>query len=440
MRVCVVGGGGREHALAHVLARTAEVVVAPGGPGMVAPGGPGMVAGDRRPVTCTEAPPEEVAADLFVIGPEAPLVDGMADRLRARGARVCGPGADGARLEASKAWTKELVEAAGVPTASYATFTDAAQAVRHLRGRPGPWVVKADGLAGGKGVLVTHSLDEACADVEAKLAGKAFGQAGRRVVIEEALSGPEVSIMALCDGRRALPLAPAQDFKRLGDGGAGPNTGGMGAHSPVPVAGADLVGQVMDEVVEPTVAALGRRGIDYRGVLYAGLMLTEDGPKLVEYNVRFGDPEAQAVLPRLDVDLVGLLAEVADGRLGTVPVFGHDACVSVVMAAKGYPAQPCPGDIITGVEEASALEGVTVFHAGTARDPGGHLVTAGGRVLDVTATGPTLAAARGRAYAGVERIAWAGAHWRRDIALEAAPAAPAAPTPTAGAVPEAAVR
>lgn len=425
LRVCVVGGGGREHALAHVLSRTADVLVTPGNPGV---GGEGLGEGlglGHGAVASTSAPPEEIAADLFVVGPEVPLVEGLADRLRAGGARVFGPGADGARLEGSKAWMKEVLVAAGVPTASYATFTDPVEAVRHLRQRPGPWVVKTDGLAGGKGVLVTDSLDEACADVEAKLAGHSFGRAGRRVVLEEALSGPEVSLLVLCDGRHVLPLAPAQDFKRLGDGDAGPNTGGMGACSPVPVAAPRVVDQVMDEVLEPTLAELLRRGIDYRGVLYAGLMLTEAGPRLIEYNVRFGDPEAQVVLPRVEGDLAEVLAEVADGCLRTAPAFRPDACVSVVMAAKGYPSNPCLGDIITGVEEAGDLEGVTVFHAGTALDSEGRLVTAGGRVLDVTATGPSLAVARDRAYAGVERIAWAGAQWRRDIAQSASQASEA---------------
>jgi phosphoribosylamine--glycine ligase len=413
VRVCVVGSGGREHALAWVLARTAEVVVSPGNPGTTTREGSGRV-------SSTPAPPEEVDADLYVIGPEAPLVEGLADRLRSRGAAVFGPGADGARLEGSKSWMKEVLRHAGVPTARSATFTSLGDARRWLESTPGPFVVKTDGLAAGKGVLVTDSLAEAVADVEAKLSGRAFGEAGRRVVLEEALSGPELSVLAVCDGRRAVPLAPAQDFKRVGDADAGPNTGGMGAYSPVPVASAEVVGQVMHEAVEPLVAELRRRGIDYRGVLYAGLMLTPDGPKVVEFNVRFGDPEAQVVLPRLSGDLAEMLLAAAEGRPGEDPHFVADACLTVVMAAEGYPATPRRGDMIAGVEEAESIEGVTVFHAGTALDDEARLVTAGGRVLDVTALAPTLDQARQRAYAAAERIRWPGAHYRRDIAREAA--------------------
>ena len=304
MRVCVIGSGGREHALAHVLARTAEVVVTPGSPGI-----PGSVA----------TPPGEVDADLYVVGPEAPLVAGMADELRAAGRLVFGPGADGARLEGSKAWMKEVVEAAGVPTARYATFTEPEPAIEYLRTLPGPWVTKTDGLAAGKGVLVATSVDDAIADVRAKLAGETFGDAGRTVVVEEGMTGPELSLLAVCDGTRAVALAPAQDFKRVGDGDTGPNTGGMGAYSPVPAVDDALVDDVMARFVAPTLAELRRRGIDYRGVLYAGLMLTPDGPRLVEYNARFGDPEAQVVLPRMTTDLAELLAAAAAGDLTRAP-------------------------------------------------------------------------------------------------------------------------
>ncbi|MGH2475694.1 MAG: phosphoribosylamine--glycine ligase, partial [Candidatus Limnocylindrales bacterium] len=363
MRVCVVGSGGREHALAHVLARTADVVVTPGNPG---------IPGSRT------TPPEEVEADLFVVGPEAPLVDGLADRLRGAGRLVFGPGADGARLEGSKAWMKDLLAAAAVPTARYGSYADAAAALGFLRTLPGPWVVKTDGLAAGKGVLVTARLDEAEDDVRAKLSGESFGDAGRTVVIEEGLAGPELSVLAICDGTRAVPLAPAQDFKRVGDGDTGPNTGGMGAYSPVPSAGDDVVGTVMDRFVEPTLAELRRRGIDYRGVLYAGLMLTPDGPRLLEYNVRFGDPEAQVVLPRLTGDLAELLAAAAAGDLRRAPPpgFGPDACVTVGLASEGYPGEPRRGDVIEGID-AAASQGAVVFAAGVARDGDGRLVTAG---------------------------------------------------------------
>jgi phosphoribosylamine--glycine ligase len=405
MRVCVVGSGGREHALAHALGRTADVVVTPGNPG---------IAGS------IPAPAEEVDADLYVIGPEQPLVDGLADRLRAKGKLVFGPGADGARLEGSKAWMKQVLADAGVPTARYGAFTEVGQAVEFLKSLPGPYVVKTDGLAAGKGVLVTDSLDEAAEDVRAKLSGAAFGDAGRAVVIEEGLTGPELSILAVCDGTRAVALPPAQDFKRVGDGGTGPNTGGMGAYSPVPVAGADVVDAVMEKAVAPTLAALRGHGIDYRGVLYAGLMLTPEGPKVLEYNVRFGDPEAEVVLPRLSSDLAALLAEAAAGDLRSEPAFVADACVTVVLASEGYPASPRTGDVIEGLDEASALPGVTVFCAGVGSDDAGSLVTAGGRVLDVTATGATIAEARERAYAAVSRIHWPGMHHRTDIAADAA--------------------
>ncbi|HEX2119752.1 MAG TPA: phosphoribosylamine--glycine ligase [Acidimicrobiales bacterium] len=405
MRVCVVGAGGREHALAAALARTAEVVVTPGNPGI-----PGS----------TPQPPETIDTDLFVVGPETPLVDGLADRLRAAGKLVFGPGVDGARLEGSKAWMKELLQEAGVPTAGYGVFTEVEPAVAFLQTLPGRWVVKTDGLAAGKGVLVTDSFDHAAADVEAKLSGEAFGDAGRRVVIEEWLDGPELSLLCVCDGHRAVPLAPAQDFKRLSEGDAGPNTGGMGAYSPVPMAGPDVVAQVMERAIEPTVAALRSRGVDYRGVLYAGLMLTADGPKVLEYNVRFGDPEAQVVLPRSTGDLAALLAEAAAGRLVSAPSFDDRAAVTVVLATEGYPFSPRTGDVIQGLDEADALTDVTVFRAGVGRDERGRLVTAGGRVLNVTALGDDLAAARATAYDAVCRISWPGMQYRPDIAGDAA--------------------
>jgi phosphoribosylamine--glycine ligase len=405
VRVCVIGSGGREHALAHVLDRTADVVVTPGSPGI-----PGS----------TPTPPGDVEADLYVVGPEAPLVAGLADELRAAGKLVFGPGADGARLEGSKAWMKEVVAAAGVPTARYAAFTEAEPAVEFMRSLPGPWVVKTDGLAAGKGVLVATSLDEAIADVRAKLAGESFGEAGRTVVVEEGMTGPELSLLAICDGARAVSLAPAQDFKRAGDGDTGPNTGGMGAYSPVPGVDDALVADVMAGFVEPTLAELRRRGIDYRGVLYGGLMLTPDGPKLVEFNVRFGDPEAQVVLPRLATDLAELLAAAAAGDLSQAPppAFSDDACVTVVLATEGYPVAPRTGDVIDGIAAAEAT-GATVFCAGVAGGEAGDLVTAGGRVLAVTATGPTVAAARDHAYRAADLISWPGLHRRNDIALEA---------------------
>ena len=402
----VVGGDGRAHALAHVLGRSADVVVSGGNAGT-----PNAV----------DAPADELDGDLFVISPEAPLVDGLADRLRAQGKRVYGPGADGARLEGSKGWMKELVAKAGVPTARYGTFTDPGPALEFLRTMKPPYVVKTDGLAAGKGVLVTESLIDAEDDVKAKLAGSTFGAAGRTVVIEEGLSGPELSVLAVCDGRRAVPLDPAQDFKRALDGDRGPNTGGMGAYSPVPMAGDKLVGIVMDEFVEPTIAALRAEGIDYRGTLYAGLMLTPDGPKLLEYNCRFGDPESQVLLPRLSSDLGELLTAAADGDLGGhAPTFGRDAAVCVVTACPGYPEAPRTGAIIEGLATASASADTLVFCAGVSRDNDGRLVTAGGRVLNIVGMGPSIAAARERAYAGVQQISFAGMQYRHDIAAAAA--------------------
>ena len=405
MKVCVVGSGGREHALAVALGRTAEVVVTPGNPGI-----PGSV----------DTPATEIDADLFVVGPEQPLVDGLADTLRAKGKLVFGPGADGARLEGSKAFMKEVVAAAGVPTARYADFDDVDAAIAFLdtlpAGPDGGYVVKTDGLAAGKGVLVTTDRAEAEADIRDKLSGSSFGDAGRRVVIEERMVGPELSLLAVCDGQRGVALAPAQDYKRVGDGDAGPNTGGMGCYSPVPAATEAMVERVLDEFVTPTLAELRRRGIDYRGVLYVGLMLTADGPKLVEYNVRFGDPESQVVLPRMTSDLARLLAEAAAGELRSEPTFGEDACVAVACAVEGYPTSTRTGDVIEGLDRLDDLDGVQVLFAGVAAGDDGALVTAGGRVLYVCGTASEIEQARALAYQGVARLDWPGMHHRSDIA------------------------
>jgi phosphoribosylamine--glycine ligase len=414
----VVGSGGREHALAVALGRTADVIVTPGNPGITG------VTPEGHTIVSVATPAEQIEADLFVIGPEAPLVDGLADRLRASGKLVFGPGADGARLEGSKAFMKQVLDDAGVPTARFGVFDDPEAAKAYLRTLPGPWVIKTDGLAAGKGVLVTDSLADADADIDTKLSGAAFGSAGRTVVIEEGLAGPECSLLVLCDGERLAALAPAQDFKRRDDHDGGPNTGGMGAYSPVPFVDDVLVARLVDESVAPLVRALRGRGIDYRGVLYAGLMLTPAGPKVLEFNVRFGDPETQVVLPRLEGDLTGLLAEVASGSLRTRPRFTDAAAVCVVMASEGYPESPRTGDTVAGLNAAARIEGVTVFHAGTAWAGGaaagdGSVVTAGGRVLGVTALGPTIAEARSRAYRGVGAISWPGVHFRTDIAASA---------------------
>ncbi len=417
MKVCVVGSGAREHALAHVLARTAEVVVTPGNPGMA------------DPIVTTDAPVQEIEADLVVIGPEAPLVEGLADRLRADGRAVMGPGADGALLEGSKAFMKEMLATAGVPTARFAAF-DALQiddALAYLESMPGPWVVKTDGLAAGKGVLVTHSIEAARADVKAKLSGSAFGEAGRNIVIEEGLDGEECSLLVLCDGTSAVPLLPAQDFKRIADGDTGPNTGGMGAYSPMAHIDARLVDRFMDEAVEPLIAALRARGIDYRGVLYAGLMVGPDGTKVLEYNVRFGDPEAQVVLPLLASDAAELFMATATGRLNEIPApkFLDDSAVCVVLASPGYPDAPHTGDPIEGLDASgqsvAQVPGTMTFHAGTRRQsPNGRFRTAGGRVLAVTAVAPTIERARENAYAAAAPIHWDGFQIRTDIAADAA--------------------
>jgi len=407
VKVVVVGSGGREHALAQVLGRTAEVVVTPGNAGI-----PGS----------TPVPVEELVADgsvdLVVVGPEQPLVDGLADRLRAQGVRVFGPGADGARLEGSKAFMKELLAAARIPTARFGVFEDEEDALAFLRALPGPYVVKTDGLAAGKGVLVTADLAEAEADVRDKLSGTAFGDAGRRVVVEEYMSGPEVSVFAVCDGERTVCLPPAQDFKRVGDGDEGPNTGGMGAWSPLPFAPEDLAQQVAETFIEPTLAELRSRGIDYRGVLYAGLMLTSDGPKLLEYNVRFGDPDSQVVLVRMESDLAELLSAAADGDLRTVdaPFFSDQTAVLVVAASEGYPVSPRTGDRIEGVDDAEGVDGASVLFAGVTVDGTGSLVTSGGRVLNVIGTGADAAEARTRAYDALSHVTWPGMHHRADIA------------------------
>ncbi len=430
--VCVVGSGGREHALADVLARSADVVVTPGNPGMPR----ARSSSNGHEIRVSDLEPEAIDADLVVIGPEVPLVDGLADRLRALGRAVVGPGAQGAKLEGSKAFMKEMLNFAKIPTAQFSVF-DSNQCDDALKfldersssegwGASGLWVVKTDGLAAGKGVLVTGDIEVAKADVVAKLSGDAFSNSGRRVVIEEGLNGVECSLLVLCDGRNIAPLAPARDFKRIGSGDTGPNTGGMGAYSPLPDVDDRLVDRLMDEAVEPLVGAMISRGIDYRGVLYAGIMLTADGPKVLEYNVRFGDPETQVVLPRLADDLVDLLMGVADGNLASSlrsPRFASESSVCVVMAARGYPDAPLQGDVIWGLDDtgqlARSVPGVSVYHAGTTRDLNSSsrpFVTAGGRVLGISALGPTIEKARSLAYQGAESVNWDGCQVRDDIA------------------------
>jgi phosphoribosylamine--glycine ligase len=421
VRVLVVGGGGREHALVWKLAQSPLV------DGLFAvPGNAGI----EEAATCLRVRTEDVdglvgivedqAIDFTVIGPEAPLVDGLVDALAQRGHRAFGPTAAAARVEGSKVWAKDLCLRHGIPTGRAEAFDDVTRALMFLDAFEPPYVVKADGLAAGKGVVVAGSRQEAVEAIETSMVDRAFGPAGDRVLIEEFLEGREVSALALTDGKTVVPLVLAQDFKRVRDGDAGPNTGGMGAYSPVPFVDEATERRIRTEVLEPTVWALRDEGVEYRGVLYAGLMLTGDGPKVLEFNCRFGDPETQAIIPRLRSDLAEAALATAEGRLAETKLeWTPDACVTVVLASGGYPGPHETGLEITGLESATKLEGVVVFHAGTARRDG-RVVTAGGRVLAVSAVGKDLAAARERAYEACALIDFAGKHHRTDIAMEVA--------------------
>jgi phosphoribosylamine--glycine ligase len=411
-RCVVVGSGAREHALAWGLSKSADVLVTPGNPGIAAHG-----------LTCVDTPATQLDADLFVIGPELPLTQGLANELRDQGKLVLGPGRDGAQLEASKAYMKKFLHDAGVPTAKFGIFDAPGDACGFLETMTPPYVIKTDGLAAGKGVLVTHDLSEACADVRDKLSGNAFGDAGTTIVIEEGLDGEECSLLVLCDGQRAVPLVPAQDFKRVGENDTGANTGGMGAYAPMAAMSEDDVALVMASIVAPTLDELRRRGIDFRGVLYAGVMMSTSGPKLLEYNVRFGDPETEVLVPLYGADLYELLSSVASGELDVVPATNGKCAVSVVLSSHGYPESPRTGDVIDGLgvdgQLALPIEDVTIFHAGTTRDRDGRFLTSGGRVLAVTAVGDTLVQARERAYAAAEQITFDGRVMRHDIARSA---------------------
>jgi len=422
VRILVVGGGGREHALAWKLAasrRVTRLFCLPGNPGMAELGE--LVPGAAEDVEAVADAAARLKVDLTVVGPEGPLVRGIGEVFAARGLRLFGPGAAGARLEGSKAWARELMTGCGVPGPDFAVFDEPARARDYLLGRSAaPVVVKADGLAAGKGVVVARDAVEALEALKTIMEDRAFGEAGRRVVVEECLEGEEVSVLALVDGASIRQLAPAQDHKRLLDGDRGPNTGGMGAYSPAPVYAPDTARQVQAQILEPVAQELRKRGVAYRGVLYAGLMLTASGPKVLEFNVRFGDPEAQVVLPRLKTDLTELLEAVLEDRLDAVEVeFSRQAAICVVVASPGYPGSYPSGLPISGLERASRVTGVTLFHAGTARDAAGNLVTAGGRVLGVTALGGSLRLAVERAYEAVAYISFPGMHYRRDIARRA---------------------
>jgi len=416
MNILVIGGGGREHAIVWKIRQSPLA-----GTIYAAPGNPGMRGVTHIPLGTPEQLAEFALAhqvELTMVGPEAPLCDGVVDVFRSRGLRIFGPARAAAQLEGSKAFAKRFMVAHGIPTAASETFTAADSAIAYIRKMGAPIVVKADGLAAGKGVIVALTEAEAIDGVKLCFSG-AFGAAGNQVVVEEFLAGEEASILALVDGDTIVPLASSQDHKRIGDGDTGPNTGGMGAYSPAPVVTDAVWQQVKELVLDRFLAGCRQEKLDYRGVIYAGIMVTDKGIGVLEFNVRFGDPETQAVLMRLDSDLVEALVAVADKQLANVELkWGADPAVCVVMAAKGYPGTIEKGAVIAGLESAEA-EGAVVFHAGTALDVQGRFTVQGGRVLGVTARGVTVADAVARAYRAVDKIQWDGAYCRRDIASRA---------------------
>ena len=419
MNVLLIGSGGREHALALSLAkspRLSKLFIAPGNPGTAQVGENAVVdVADHSAVLnfC-----RLMRIEFVVVGPEQPLVEGLVDSLEAAGIAGFGPTRAAARLEGSKAFTKELCRRYSIPTAQFERFTDREAALNYVRARGAPVVVKADGLASGKGVIIAQSLAEAEAAIESMFSG-AFGSAGAEIVVEELLEGEEISFFALCDGSRALPFASAQDHKRVGDGDTGPNTGGMGAYSPAPVFTGDLQARVMREIVTPTICAMTAEGAPFKGALFAGLMITAEGPKLIEFNARFGDPETQAILPRFESDLLMLMQQCARGNLTADAVrLSDEIALTVVMAAEGYPGAPRKGTEIRGLEKAERMPHIIVTHAGTHRD-GKRLVADGGRVLNITAIGRDIAEAQKRAYAAVDAIDWPEGFCRRDIGWRA---------------------
>ncbi|MGA0596598.1 phosphoribosylamine--glycine ligase [Enterovirga sp. CN4-39] len=419
MNILLIGSGGREHALARAIQASplcTRLVTAPGNPG-TAQHGTNAAIDITDHAAITELCRRE-AVDFVVVGPEAPLVAGLVDDLAAAGIKAFGPTGAAAQLEGSKAFTKELAREFDIPTAAFVRFTDAAAAKAYLGERGAPIVIKADGLAAGKGVVVAATLEEAEEAVESMLGGS-LGQAGAEVVIEECLVGEEASFFALCDGSHAVPLGTAQDHKRVHDGDRGPNTGGMGAYSPAPVLTPALETEVMETIILPTLDGMRQRGTPFTGILYAGLMLTAEGPKLIEYNTRFGDPEAEVILPRMRTDIVAAMVAAVDGVLDEVRISWSDfAALTVVMAAKGYPGAVEKGSVIRGVEEVGRRDQVIVFQAGTALR-GEDLVANGGRVLAVTALGPTIREAQEKAYEAVRGIDWPEGFYRTDIGWRA---------------------
>lgn len=419
MKVLLIGSGGREHALAWKLAASPlleKLYCAPGNPGIAEAAE--LVALDVADHAAVIAFVKEKAIDLVVVGPEAPLVAGLADDLRAENIRVFGPSKAAAQLEGSKGFTKDLCARFDIPTGAYGRFNNAPKAKAYIRAQGAPIVVKADGLAAGKGVIVAMTLDEALDAVDACFEG-AFGAAGAEVVVEEFLDGEEASFFCICDGKTALPLGSAQDHKRVGDGDTGLNTGGMGAYAPAPVMTPEIVERTMRELIEPTMRGMAEVGAPFSGVLFAGLMIGKDGPKLIEYNTRFGDPECQVLMMRLEDDLLALINAAVDGRLDQVSLHWKDQpALTVVMAAEGYPSDVKKGSVIRGLDKLDGIEGVKVFHAGTA-EKDGNLVANGGRVLNVTAIAPTVAEAQAKAYDAVKRIDWPEGFYRSDIGWRA---------------------
>ncbi|WP_420418729.1 phosphoribosylamine--glycine ligase [Pacificispira sp.] len=417
MRVLVIGSGGREHALCWAIAASpllTKLYCAPGNAGIAREAECVAIDADDSDAILDFCKREKI--DLVVVGPEAPLVAGLANRLRAEGIRTFGPDAAAAQLEGSKGFSKDICAKYNIPTAAYRRFTEAEAAKAYIREMGAPIVVKADGLAAGKGVTVAMTEEEAISAVDAAMTDGAFGAAGAELVIEECMVGEELSFFALADGETALPLASAQDHKRVGDGDTGPNTGGMGAYSPAPVCTPELERRIIDEILTPTVEAMKAEGAPFKGVLFIGLMITDAGPKVIEYNVRFGDPECQVLMMRLQSDILPALIATADGTLKNFDLrWQPKAAMTVVLASDGYPGTYQKGTVIRNVDGAEADPDVTVFHAGTARNDAGELIATGGRVLNVTAVGNTVRAARDSAYAAVDLIQWPEGFCRRDI-------------------------
>ncbi len=417
MRVLVIGSGGREHALCWAIAASpllTKLYCAPGNAGIAREAECVAIGADDSDAILDFCKREKI--DLVVVGPEAPLVAGLANRLRAEGIRTFGPDAAAAQLEGSKGFSKDICAKYNIPTAAYRRFTEAEAAKAYIREMGAPIVVKADGLAAGKGVTVAMTEEEAISAVDAAMTDGAFGAAGAELVIEECMVGEELSFFALADGETALPLASAQDHKRVGDGDTGPNTGGMGAYSPAPVCTPELERRIIDEILTPTVEAMKAEGAPFKGVLFIGLMITDAGPKVIEYNVRFGDPECQVLMMRLQSDILPALIATADGTLKNFDLrWQPKAAMTVVLASDGYPGTYQKGTVIRNVDGAEADPDVTVFHAGTARNDAGDLIATGGRVLNVTAVGDTVRAARDSAYAAVDLIQWPEGFCRRDI-------------------------